>query len=132
VTKSCAVRVIRQRLLVCLAATVMLGMGGLASANFTCAGNVQYLALNSNGAVYINVGFGVWTLCGVSSDGVWGGNTITAASCRAWYAGFLAAKRSNASVTVYLQSPNVGHNDGNCTAIGSWVVPNGLYHVDFN
>jgi hypothetical protein len=102
----------------------------LAHANFQCGGPVQYLAMNTSGGVYVNVGHGVWQICSVTSDGTWGGNTITAATCRAWYSGILAAKKTDAPIMFYFASPNVGFNDSNCTAFGSWVTPYGFYHID--
>jgi hypothetical protein len=97
-----------------------------AHANFTCGGPVQYLALNTLGSLYLNVGYGTWSICSVTADG----NTVTAATCRAWYAGILAARKTDTPVTIYFSSPNSGANDSNCTALGSWVTPVGYYHID--
>jgi hypothetical protein len=100
----------------------------LAHANISCIGNVQYLAVSSNGSLYVGIGnFGTWSICSISHDDVWGGNNITAATCRGWYAGLLANKRSGEPVAMYLSNPP----NTNCSTVGSWVTPTGHYHIDF-
>lgn len=97
-----------------------------AGAAATCEGTLSYLALNSWGSVYVNVGFGIWAVCGVRTTYTAGGITIEPETCRAWYAAFLAAQRSGGSIRLYFNDPIAS-----CAAVGNWVVPNPLpYHMD--
>jgi hypothetical protein len=116
-----------------LALAVLLGSSPATLANFGCGGPIAYLAVSSNGSLYVNVGWGVWAICGVSADGTWGGLSITAAACRTWYAGMLAAQKSGHTIRLYFQSANSGGDDVNCASVGNWVTPpSGRYHIDFN
>ncbi len=97
-----------------------------AHAYVSCEGPVSYLAVGSNGSVYVNVGSNVWPLCGLASSFSAGGVTITQDVCRAWYATFLAAQKSGGSIRLYFNDPSPA-----CAAIGAWVIPNPLpYHMD--
>ncbi len=88
----------------------------------TCSGPINDLHLNTNGTLYVDVGHGVWAICAMSTS--MGG--VDPATCRAWYAGLLAAQKTGHAVTLYLSS-------GTCATIGSWVVvtPN-LYHLNLH
>lgn len=88
----------------------------------TCSGPINYLALNTGGVLYVNVGHGVWSICSASALF----NGVDPATCRAWYAGLLAAQKAGDSITLYFDT-------GTCATLGSWVAvtPN-LYHMDLN
>jgi len=97
-----------------------------AQANFTCSGQVSYLGVNSQDMVYVAVtGFGVWAICKLGDT--WSG--VSPNSCKAWYAGLLAAKRADSGVALYFDSSATGNNGSQCTALGSWSV-SPPYHID--
>jgi hypothetical protein len=109
----------------------VIGVAQPAFANFTCSGTLSYLSVNSGGSVYVAVGpFGVWAVCALGGTVTASGTTVSPDACRAWYAGFLAAKRAEASVTLYFLGPATDHNGSSCTGLGSWVVA-APYHIDF-
>jgi len=62
-----------------------------AHANIACVGVVNYLAVNSYGSVYLDIGSGIWAVCSITSALTSSGVTIAPETCRAWYATFLAA-----------------------------------------
>jgi len=105
----------------------------LAQANFTCAGGISYLGVNSLGTVYVAVGpFGIWPICGLTGSMSNGGSTVGMDSCKAWYAALLAQKAAGQGVTLYFTSTANTANGPECTALTSWVVPNPLpYHIDY-
>ena len=106
-------------------------VAGPVHANFSCTGPVSYLAMNSNGVVYVATGsFGVWAICQVSAPFVAGGTTVAPDTCKSWYAGLMAAKHVGTSVTTYYESSAAGSNGPACSALGSWVVSI-PYHLDF-
>ena len=100
-----------------------------AFANFTCSGKVTYLGLQPDGVVTMAVnGFGVWYICSLS--GTYGNSGHNAEGCKAWYASLLAAQKTGQGVVLYFQSPAGTSNGAECTALGSWVIPNpGPYHM---
>ena len=55
-----------------------------------------------------------------------GGTTVTADSCKAWYAALLANQNAGSTVTFYFSSQNSGGNGPDCTALGTWVGTNPL------
>lgn len=96
-----------------------------AHAVITCSGMPTYLAVNSVGHVYVNVGYGVWAICNVSQTTTVAGTSITTETCRAWYASLLAQQKAAATVVLYFNEHT------SCSSIGSWVVPTPLpYHID--
>jgi hypothetical protein len=100
-----------------------------AFANFTCSGKVAYLGLSPDGVMTLSVsGFGVWYICSMS--GPYGNAGHNAEGCKAWYASALAAQKSGQGIVLYFQSPSGTSNGTDCTALGSWVIPNpGPYHL---
>lgn len=97
-----------------------------AGAVATCEGTLSYLAINSWGSVYVNVGYGTWAVCGIRTTYTSPGVTIEPETCRAWYAAFLAAQRGGGSIRLYFSDPITS-----CASVGNWVVPNPLpYHID--
>jgi hypothetical protein len=98
-----------------------------AQANFTCSGAVWYLAVNNADVVYAGVAqFGVWAICSLKPANY----LASADSCKAWYAGLLAAKRSNSNILMYFDTANGGNNGQECTALGSWTISQ-PYHLEF-
>ena len=117
-------RAVRRARNLAFAGIIALGTAGVANANFTCYGPITYLGVTPNGVLYTNIGFGVWQICNVSGSFTGNGQTFTADACRAWYAAFLAAKRSDTNVVIYFESSAAGSNPPECTALGNWVMPN--------
>lgn len=115
-----------------MAATVLAILGAApAHANFTCYGTGSCLALNPDGLVTINIGFGVWSVCSVAATFTAYGTTVPPESCRALYATFLAQQKAGHRVMFYFSSPASSSNGPECTALGTWVGPNPLpYHID--
>lgn len=113
------------------AAILMIGLAGLLGASASrataaCVGTLSYLAINNAGSLYVDVGYGIWGVCGIRTALTSGGVTIEPETCRAWYAAFLAAQKSTGSIRLYFHDPI-----SSCAAIGTWVVPNPLpYHMD--
>jgi hypothetical protein len=97
---------------------------GTAYANFSCSGKIQFLGVNPDGTIYIDVGFGVWNLCNTSTAFQGNNVTFTADGCKAWYAGILASQKANQSIRLYFTAATSGDNVPQCAALGSWVVPN--------
>jgi len=93
-----------------------------AHANIYCAGKIAHLGLGQSGTVQVSVGYGVWYICDLSVVR----NGFSTESCKGIYAGLLAARASDRSVSFYFTLP-----DGTaCSSIGSWVDPNPApYHV---
>lgn len=120
-------RVQSKLLMICAA----LALSPPAMANFTCGGSLTYLTVSSAGSVYLRIGnYGTWAVCVLGSSMSSGATTATAEACKGWYAGLLAARRSDAPITVYFDSPLGGHNGQGCTDLGSWVVAV-PYHMAF-
>lgn len=116
---------------VAVVAAVLLG-SGVASANISCGGKITYLGLGTSGMVTVNVGFGTWYLCEMTSAFAGnGGITFSPEGCRAIYAGLLAAQKADHPVSFSFASPANTTNGPECS-LGSWVVPNpSPYHVSF-
>jgi hypothetical protein len=96
-----------------------------AVANVMCEGAVTYLGMGSNGSLNVSVNnYGVWAICNLTMtfNGN-GGQTFTPETCRAWYAAILAAQKSGTSVMFYFATSASSANGPECTALGSWVVP---------
>lgn len=122
-----------KRQLSCAALWVICAFSGPGWANFTCQGQVTYLGLTPDGTVHLGVnGYGVWVICNTSSPFAGnGGMNFTAESCRSWYAAMLATQKASHSLRLYFSSPAATSNGPECTALGSWVVPNpSPYHMD--
>lgn len=97
---------------------------GPAAANFTCGGKVTYLGMSPDGLVSVAVGgFGVWYICNQSAPFTNAGITFTPEGCRAWYATFLAAQKSDHSITLFFGSSATSDNGAECTALGTWNYP---------
>jgi hypothetical protein len=108
----------------CVAMMAMV-VSGNAAANFTCDGLVTYLGLTPDGGLTVAVnGYGVWSLCNLTTSFTTNGRTYTPEACRAWYAAILAAKKSDTAVILYFESSASTTNGPECTALGHWVVPN--------
>jgi hypothetical protein len=106
-----------------LAIATMLASGS-ASASVDCQGKVTYLGLNPDGTVNVNIGFGIWGMCNVSSTYSLGSVTFTPESCRAWYSTFLAAQKSGSTIRMHFISGPA------CAQIGHWVFPDPApYHM---
>lgn len=119
---------VRSRLWMTCAALVL---SQPAMANFTCGGSLTYLTVSSAGSVYIRIGsYGTWAVCALGSPMSSGATTATTEACKGWYAGLLAARRTDAPITVYFDSPLGGHNGQGCSDLGSWVVAV-PYHMAF-
>lgn len=95
-------------------------------ANFTCSGSISYLGLSYDGVLVVSVGFGIWNVCNVNTSYSNGGISLESATCRAWYASILAAKKTGDPVVLYFLSNANTSNGPECSAIGSWVMPNPL------
>lgn len=106
----------------------------VAHAYFACTGPITYLAINNAGHLYIQLNFGVWSICNLRDSYTNGGSTVYPETCRAWYAGLLASQKVWHSATLYFPSEgNPSTNGPECAAIGNWVSPNPLpYHLDVN
>ena len=100
--------------------TLGLLFAGAAPAGTTCEGLISSLAINTSGSLYVSIGYGTWAVCAVTSTS----NGIAPETCRAWYAGLIAAQKAGHGVRFYF-------SNGTCQTIGNWVVatPN-LYHMD--
>jgi len=115
------------RLAIALVAVGILLAANSAQANYSCSGPVSYLAVNSGDYVYVAVGsFGVWAICHLSGPS----QGVSVDACKAWYAGLLAAKRSESNVTMYFEGSAGGNNGPACAALGNWTTPTS-YHIDF-
>jgi len=115
------------------AAMLTMFVSGNALANFTCHGVVNSLGLTAHGNVNVGVHtYGIWALCNLHSTFTGNGGQVTAPeTCRAWYAALLAAKKSETSIILYFESSASTSNGPECTALGSWVVPNpSPYYMD--
>ena len=104
-----------------------------AFANFTCEGKVTYLGLSPEGTVTMSVGgYGVWYICSTTNPYPGhGGITFSPEGCRAWFATFLAAQKTGATITFFFGSSANTNNGPECTALGSWTQPNPApYHMN--
>ena len=103
-----------------------------AFANFSCSGTVQYLAVNSGSSLYVVIGtFGVWAICGLNGSTSNGGTTVNVDACKAWYSALLANQKTGSVITFYFASASNGANGPECTALGTWVLPNPVpYHME--
>jgi hypothetical protein len=97
-----------------------------AHANFTCEGPITYLGLGYEANLTVSVGYGIWTICNLSSPMSNGGIAVNTDACKAWYASFLAAQKASTQVRIYFVSTANTTNGPECSAIGSWVQPNPL------
>ncbi|MEO8018736.1 MAG: hypothetical protein ABI769_13050 [Pseudomonadota bacterium] len=95
-------------------------------ANFTCSGPISYMGLSYNGSINVSVGFGIWGICNLNSPLASGGIGIEPSTCRGWYASILASKKAGEQITLYFTSNANTANGAECSALGSWVVPNPL------
>lgn len=100
---------------------------------FTCTGKISYLGLSPDGFVTVAVqGFGVWYICDQTrSHSGNGGIVFSPEGCRAWFASFLAAQKSDTPIQLFFNSPATGNNGPECTALGAWAHPNPApYHMN--
>ena len=99
------------------------------AAQFWCpAGSISYLGIFNNGAVQVDVGRGVWTICNISQDY----SGVAQPVCQAWYATLLTQRALGQTVMLYFDtahSTNAGNNPSlNCNDFGSYTV-HVPYHV---
>jgi hypothetical protein len=107
-----------------IAAIALMLFSASASATVDCQGKITYLGLNPDGTVNVNIGFGVWGICNLSTPYSLGTVTFTPESCRAWYGTFLAAQKSGSTIRMHFVSGPA------CAQIGHWVWPNpASYHM---
>jgi hypothetical protein len=101
-----------------------------AAANFTCEGKIHYLGLGPDGNVTVDVGFGAWYICNLTSSFLGnGGITFTPEGCRGWYASILASQKAEDSIVFFFQSSASTGNGAECS-MGSWLTPNpSPYHM---
>jgi hypothetical protein len=114
-----------------VAVTLLCAVSSPALANFTCDGKVTYLGLSPTGIVTVSVGFGTWYICDQTATYVGdGGVTFSPEGCRAWYASILAAQKAGHGLRFFFSSAASAGNGPECTALGSWVLPNpSPYHM---
>jgi len=113
-----------------IAAFLALTMGATASANFTCEGKIAYLGLGPDGTVTVDIGFGAWYICNLTSSFPGnGGINFSPEGCRGWYASILANQKTDAAIVFFFQSSAATGNGPECS-LGSWVTPNpSPYHM---
>ncbi|HET9863621.1 MAG TPA: hypothetical protein VFP37_09285 [Steroidobacteraceae bacterium] len=71
----------------------------------------------------MDVGFGIWRICSVSSTYAGNGQNYTPEACRSWYAGILSAQKVGSKVMFFFSSSASGANGPACS-LGNWVLPN--------
>lgn len=113
-----------------IAAFLALTMCSTASANFTCEGKIVYLGLGPDGTVTVDVGFGAWYICSLTSTFPGnGGINFSPEGCRGWYASMLANQKTDSTIAFFFQSSVQGGNGPECS-LGSWLVPTpSPYHM---
>ena len=90
--------------------------------SFECRGVPSRIAVAREGALRFTVGFGVWTVCNVNSDGYTGGVIVTATACRSWQAQLMAAQAAGREVSVIFYSTTLdGVNIAQCGLFGNGV-----------
>jgi hypothetical protein len=110
-----------------LAATVValfsLAASAVASAgSFSCRGVPSRMAVAREGGLRFSVGFGVWTVCNVNTDGYSGGVFVTAAACRSWQAQVMTAMATGQEISVIFYSDTLqGVNIPECSNLGHGV-----------
>lgn len=78
-----------------------------AGATALCLRPLEYVFLNTqSGQVMVNLGFGVWVLCHVSTTA----NGVSPETCRAMYASLLSAKTSGQRVGFYFDDGQANVN----------------------
>lgn len=93
---------------------------------YTCTGTVNYLGASNGGTLYLDNGNGIWAICNLTTNY----GSTTKESCAAWYSGFLTARASVRTVTLYFNSEeNAGITT--CAALGTWTV-RAPYFVQFD
>jgi hypothetical protein len=93
-----------------------------ARANVDCSGNIAFLGSDNSGAIYVDIGYGVWSICSVSSPSTQNGTTVGQDACKAWYSALLAAQRAGTPISIYMYGSTA------CGTYGNWVSP-GPYFV---
>lgn len=86
-------------------------------ANTQCSGSIAFLGSDNAGNVYVDLSYGVWEVCNLSQSFTSNGVTVTTDSCKAWYAGLLAAQMAGTSASAYFTSATA------CASYGNWVEP---------
>jgi Na+-driven multidrug efflux pump len=108
-----------------LFALAMITAGREAAAAILCTGVPAYVSLGSDGALWVNAGYGVWAVCSVAHSWTSGGQSVVPETCRAWYAAMLRQHILGLPIAFYFNDLT------SCAAIGSWVVPAPApYHMD--
>jgi hypothetical protein len=103
------------RLRACIGLLVASPLTSMTHANVSCSGSVSFLGSDNTGAIFVNIGYGVWGVCNVSQAYTQSGVTVSPDSCKTWYAALLAAQRAGTQVYIYM----FGSTD--CSAYGNWV-----------
>lgn len=113
----------KSNLLVTIVAAVGLTAPVVASAgSFECRGVPSRMAVAREGGLRFSVGFGVWTVCNVNTDGYTVGVFVTAAACRSWQAQVMSAMAAGQQISVFFYSQTLdGVNIPECSNFGHGV-----------
>lgn len=112
------------RLVMTLVATLSMAFSAVATAgSFSCRGVPSRMAVAREGGLRFSVGFGVWIVCNVNTDGYSGGVFVTAAACRSWQAQVMSAMAAGQEISVIFYSETLnGVNIPECSNFGHGVA----------
>ena len=112
------------KLAVTIIAMLSMAVSTVATAgSFSCRGVPSRMAVAREGGLRFSVGFGVWIVCNVNTDGYSGNVFVTAAACRSWQAQVMAAMAAGQEISVIFYSETLsGVNIPECSNFGHGVA----------